>query len=508
MKEQEIDQEEIEQIRHLKAEARAELLARLKREQQRRAAMTNLADFTLYTYDHYLMGWFHRTVSKALDDFLAAVIAKQSPRLIITAPPRSGKSEEVSRRFPAYALGRYPFLQIIATSYSVELTMQLNQDVQRIIDNEKYHELFPGTTLQGSVFAPKSPISYARKTDLFQVVNNRGQYRSTGVGGPITGMGADILIIDDPVKDREAARSATIRNKTWDWYTSTAYTRLSPGGGVIIMATRWHCDDLIGRLLARMQSGEGETFQIVNFPAIAEEDEEFRKKGEALHPERFTVADFQRIRENIGEMDFAALYQQHPLPEGGAMFKEAWLQYYTPETKPRRFDALVMSWDMTFKGTASSDFVVGQVWGRAGGNFYLLDQVRGQFDFVQTLDQFVHLSDKWPDVVRKLIEDKANGPAIITTLRDKISGIIPVTPKESKEARANSVTTLWEAHNVYLPDPKYWPWVAKEFLPELLSFPSSAHDDQVDAMTQALNDMKIKGRGIHPSNLQYLGFSA
>ena len=171
---------------------------------------------------------------------------------------------------------------------------------------------------------------------------------------------------------------------------------------------------------------------------------------------------------------------------------------------PSRFDKTVISWDMTFNGSRNSDFVVGQVWGRKGGSFYLLDQFRGQWDFVQTVAQFTALSNKWPDVSRKLVEAKANGPAVISALRKDVSGIIPVTPKEGKEARASAISTFWEAGNVYLPDPNEAPWVAREFLPELLSFPAAPHDDQVDAMTQALNDMKRTSIQIHESNLNYL----
>ena len=817
-----------------KTEARAELARRARRELQRRRAQSCLADFVLYTYDGYQMGWFHREVCDVLDKFLLDVIDGMSPRLFLAAPPRSGKSEICSRRFPAYALGRYPDLELIACSYSAELTERMNRDVQRIIDDEPFHDIFPSTYLQGSAFCPKGSKVAARTSDYFEVVGHKGRYRSTGVGGSITGMGAQILIIDDPVKDREAANSKTIRDKTWDWFTSTAYTRLAPGGGVIVMATRWHpikddtpiltatgwkqhgdlkvgdkvfgldgklvnvidigepvmctvkaitstesivcgethvwpvksraehnhvnqtakklinvctkrllprppaltypkqrkalpidpywfglwlgdgdksapeircghgytahcestpyayrrtvdregnyvyhyrfqglrkkldelgvlfnkhiprvylkasyeerlqllaglidsdgdktaknilrfantnvrlldgieelihslgmfcnnrslvnkqgtialvtkkstptkgyvrnfdcyrlsfsptvavpcrvdykrptalktrlrgisfeyarpeecglgrcittdakdgiylvgrtlmpthnCDDLSGHLMALSERGEGEHYEVVNYPAIAEHDEPHRKAGEPLHPERFGLAALNRIRQNVGERDWAALYQQRPVPDGGGMFKEAWLRYYQPGDLPPRYDKVVISWDMTFKESDTSDYVVGQVWGRKGANFYLLDQVRGRMDFVKTLDAFVALARKHPTVIRKLVEDKANGPAIISALRNKVSGIVPVVPKESKEARASAVSTFWEAGNVYLPDPTANPWVRLEFVPELTSFPAGAHDDQVDAMSQALNDLKSGLNRIDPTNLDY-----
>lgn len=487
-------------------EAKAELRRRARLELNRRRAQNSLASFILYTYPAYQMGWFHQEVCAALDRFLEDVIAKRSPRLILTAPPRHGKSEICSRRFPAYALGRFPDLEIIACSYSAELTERMNRDVQRIIDDAPFHSVFPDTYLQGSSFAPKGSKQAARTSDYFEIVGRQGRYRSSGVGGSITGMGAQILIIDDPVKDRAEANSKTVQEKTWDWFTSTAYTRLAPGGGVIVMQTRWAQEDLAGRLIEASLNGSGERYEVVNYPAIAEHDETHRKAGEALHPERFDLEALERIRQNVGERDWAALYQQRPVPDGGGLFKNDWLRFYRKAELPAKFDKLVTSWDMTFKDSATSDFVVGQVWGRAGARFYLLDQVRARMDFVKTKAAFIDLATRHPAAMRKLVEDKANGPAIISELRDKVPGIIPITPKESKEARAYAISTLWEAGNVYLPDPSEAPWVNRDFVPELLSFPAGAHDDQVDAMTQALSDLKVHVLKMDPSNLKYLGF--
>lgn len=442
----------------------------------------SLAHFVLQMRPDYLMGWVHEEICDRLDRFLADVRAGKSPRLIITMPPRSGKSEIVSRCFPAYCLGRDPDLQIIACSYSADLVSRFNRDVQRIIDSPEYAEVFPDTKLSG-----KRGSSYVRTSELFEVVDHGGSYRSAGVGGGITGQGADILIIDDAVKDRSDADSQTIRDKTWDWYTSTAYTRLSPGGGVIAMATRWHMDDLIGRLLERMNSGGGDHFEVVNYPAIAEQDEPHRKIGEALHPERYPVDRLNAIRKAIGERDWAAEYQQHPIPDGGAIFRAEWLKEYSPADLPPTFDMVVTSWDMTFKDSAGSDYVVGQVWGKKAANFYLLDQVRGRWDFVKTKAMFLQLAAKHPKALRKLVEDKANGTAVICELQKTVPGIVPVTPTESKTSRAQSVTPFFEAGNVFIPaETKAVPWV-REYRAELLSFPSGAHDDQVDATTQALN---------------------
>lgn len=438
-------------------------------------ARKGLSYFTLHTKPDYLLSWVHKEICDELDRFLQDVADKKSPRLIITMPPRSGKSELVSRRFPAFALGRNPELQIIATSYSSDLSQRFNRDVQRVIDDEKYFDLFPNTRLSNSRVRTDSRGSYIRTSDLFEIVGHAGAYRSCGVGGGITGQGADILIIDDPIKDRAQAGSKTIRDSIWDWYTSTAYTRLSPGGGVIVMATRWHTDDLIGRLIQRM--GEGDTFRIVNYPAIAEHDELHRKAGEALHPERYPLSTLLQIQKTIGSRDWEALYQQHPVPDGGALFKLEWFRRWTATSLPPEFDHTLMSWDMTFKDSKNSDYVVGQVWGKKGPNFYLLDQVRGQWDFVKTKEMVRVLAHKWPRVVRKLVEDKANGSAVISELKSTVSGFVPITPTESKEARASSVTPYFEAGNVFIPEDSAAPWVP-HYVSELLEFPAGSHDDQ------------------------------
>ena len=482
-----------------KAEAKAEYVRRIKAEMQRRSAQHTLSDFILYTSDNYLMGWVHKEICDTLDQFFADVKARKSPRLIICMPPRSGKSQIVSRAFPAYALGRDPDLNIIATSYSSDLVSRFNRDVQRIIDNEKYYSIFPETSLNSQNVKTSAKGSYIRTSDLFEIVGHKGSYRSTGVGGGLTGMGADILIIDDPFKDRAEADSGTIRQKVWDWYTSTAYTRLSDGGGVIVMCTRWHTDDLIGRLIRHMNDGSGDKFTVINYPAIAEHDEPHRKAGEALHPERFSLERLQSIRQTIGSRDWSALYQQKPVPEGGAVFKLDLFNKWNDKTLPPSFDNVLGSWDMTFKDTKASDYVVGQIWAQKDNSFYLLDEVRGQWDFSKTLEMFILMAEKWRNVNRWLIEDKANGSAILSVLKKHINGLTPITPKESKLERAYAVQPLVESGQVYIPSSASW---LAGFEDEFLNFPAGAHDDQVDSFTQALNYCREHThRKIHQANL-------
>ena len=459
---------------------------------------SNLMAFVKSTMPSYDIGWVHREICGRLMEFLVKVERKESPRLILTMPPRHGKSQLVSKHFPSWCFGVDPNLSIISSSYSDSLSKRINKDVQNIIETDTYHRIFPRTSLsQKSVQVRREFTRKMRKRssirtmDLFEIPGYSGSFRSTGIGGGITGMGCDILCIDDPFKDRKSADSPTVRQTVWDWYTSTAYTRLSPGGGVLVTVTRWHEDDLVGRLLDAMSQEGSDQWTVINYPAIAEKDEKHRKVGEALHPDRYPLDMLNRIKKNIGSYDWEALYQQHPSPRGGGIFKKEWIKHWT--TLPRVFDRSIQSWDMTFKGTDSSDNVSGQSWARVGGNFYLLDNDTGKKDFVSQIRSMQRMSSKWPETIEKVVEDKANGPAIITALGSKIPGIVPYTPRGSKQARAYSVSPLFEAGNVYLPpmDSDH-PWV-KGFVDELLAFPNAPHDDQVDAMTQALDVLATSG---------------
>ena len=475
-------------------EVKAEIIRRAENELRIREARNNLLSFISVTYKDYKIGWVHREICETLDNFLKDLIAGKRPRLIITMPPRSGKSEIVSRRFPAYFLGKYPDLSIISVSYSASLAEDFSRDVQRIIDSDEYKKIFPNTKL-----SDKKDKNYKRTSDFFEIVDHKGVYCSAGVGGSITGKGCDILIIDDPIKNRQEANSETVRKKIYDWYSSTAYTRLSPIGGVIMMCTRWHLDDLIGKVLSDKNQ---KPFHVISYPAIAEHDEPHRKQGEALHPERFSLEILNEIKSTLSTADWLSLYQQKPVPEGGAIFETSKLRYYDETSEPKRFDQIVGSWDMTFKENKTSDFVVGQLWGRKGADFYLLDMVRDRMDFVKTLKVFINFANKHKKCNCWLVEDKANGTAIISTLKKHISGIIPITPKESKQERAYAITPYLEAGNIFFPKNQNF---TKDLEEEMLQFPAGAHDDTVDSMTQALNYFRMKKRvQMSESNKMYL----
>lgn len=452
---------------------------------RRSLARLSMIGFVKYTYPQYLMGWCHEEICGKLEKFLEDVRHKKSPRLMICMPPRSGKSELGSRRFPAYVFGRYPNMSIIATSYSSDLASRMNRDVQKIIDSDEFRKVFPEVQLSGKRCSLDSDISYQRNTEIFEIVNHTGSYRSAGVGTGITGLGGDIMILDDPIKSRQDADSPTVRKSVYDWYTSTFYTRLAAGGGVLAIATRWHADDLLGRLRENERSGDGDRWEKIDYPAIATVDERYRKIGEPLHPQRYSLEHLQNIKKNIGTRDWEALYQQHPTIEGGGIFKKKWLKYYVPADLPSFFDEEFLSWDMSFKDGDDKDFVVGQAWGRKSANFYLLEQVRGQWNFIDTLRELIDQTKRYPRAISKLIEDKANGPAVISTLQSSIMGLKAIEPYGSKIARAHAITPIIESGNLYLPHRHLFTWV-DDYVLELCNFPAAANDDQVDATTQAL----------------------
>ncbi len=446
-------------------------------------AKRQLLDFTIYTKDNYSVNWHHSLLCSYLDQFAARKIK----RLMVFQPPRTGKSELVSRRLPAYILGKNPDTSIIATSYGADLASRMNRDVQRIIDSMEYRAIFPDVALNSTNIRTVVYGNYLRNSDIFEIVGHRGTYKCAGVGGAITGMGMEYGIIDDPYKNRQEAESETTREAIWEWYTSTFYTRLEKEGCILITLTRWHEDDLAGRLLRlAKEDNDADQWDVLRLPAIADNDlhiQDPRREGEALWPSKYPLEVLRQTKANVGSYDWASMYQQRPASPTGSMFKRSWWKFY--RLPPNHFDEIIQSWDMSFKETKGGSYVVGQVWGRKGADKYLLDQVRARMDFPTTLHAVRSLSAKWPQAHAKLVEDKANGPAVIATLKREITGLIAVEPQGSKEARAAAVSPDVEAGNVYLPDPTVAPWI-HDFIEELSAFPHGVNDDQCDSTTQAL----------------------
>lgn len=407
-------------------------------------------------------------------DELESIMRGDAKRLMIFMPPRHGKSMCVTETFPSYYLGHYPHRRVMELSYGAELAQEFGKK-----NRDKVVEY------GGDIFGLKVSGTQATKTN-WKIAGTDGGMYSVGLFGSVTGRGADLLIVDDPIRNRAEAESQTYREKIWAEYQSTVATRLHAGGAIIIILTRWHEDDLAARLL-NPEYGKVESWKILSLPTIAEGNDILgREIGEALWPmggydEKWAAQQ----KETVGSYAWNALYQQHPTPSSGGLFKREWWQRWK-ELPGDLFD-YIQSWDCTFKDTNTSDYVVGQVWARSKkspANRYLLDQVRARMTFTETVQAVRGLSEKWKQTTRKLVEDAANGAAVMDVLKREIHGLVPVQPRGGKVVRAHAVTAVVEAGNVYIPDASIAPWI-HDFVEELSSFPSGAHDDQVDAMTQA-----------------------
>lgn len=427
------------------------------------AGVGRMADGAQFRYPPHL---------KVVNDALLDVADGNCNRLALFMPPRHVKSTMVSRNFTAWYTARHANRRVMLTSYEAEFAATWGGKARAVL--QEFGQPVFGVSVENRQQARNA-----------WRLSNGSEMVTAGVGGSLTGRGADVLIVDDPVKNAQEAMSTTYRERSWDWYQSTAYTRLEPSGSVILIMTRWHEDDLAGRILANAKN-TGEQWRVIEFPAIAEEHDALgRKPGEALWPERYDVEDLERIKEAVGTYWWQALYQQQPSAPEGNMFRREWWRYWR---ELPAFEEVIQSWDARFGDSVDSgSYVAGQTWGKIGADRYLIDQMRGRWSFTQTLEAIREMSNRRPDAQIKLMENKANGPAIMSALQREIGGFVPIQPDGSKEARASAVTPEVEGGNVYLPDPSIpgHEWV-RDFVEEWAAFPRGANDDQVDAGTQAL----------------------
>lgn len=446
---------------------------------------------------------FYR-VHAELTKQLQRVIDGDCKRLIVQIPPRTGKSMLSSKLLPAAYLLAHPDRYVGISSYSAELAEGFSRAAR-----EFYREA-------GGLFDP-----YKQAVNDWGTQGGGGLW-AAGVGGAVTGRSGHLLIIDDPVKNREDADSPRVMEKLWDWYTSTLYTRLEPQvGSIVVIQTRWSESDLVGRLIeSEMNVSEKgrENWTILDLPAISEDPgsrpvlpahceivEDWREEpGLALCPQRYAIEEYERIREAIGTRDFAALYQQRPAPIGGNMFDPSWWQFYEHDTVLPEFIRVMLSVDCTFSDNKGSDYVVGSVIGQAGNRFYVLDLVRERMDIIGTINMIQRMYNKHA-LSGTIIELAASGYAAYQMLQKRVPGLIGFKPEKSKLARASGIIPIVEAGNVFLPVSAPWLDV---FTNEFSLFPSSKNDDMVDSLTMAINYMSQRtcpkmtevtwGRGIMP----------
>lgn len=457
------------------------------------AASKDFRSFIEYTMPNYQFNWHHEAIISRLNK----LVHQKNQRLLITVPPRHGKSELASRRFPAFLLGINPNARIIACSYSAGLATTFNRDVQRILESESFAEVFPDTMIPGTELAKAHPDNkkYKKQASFFEIIDHSGFLLSTGVEGSITGLGADLLLIDDPIKNEEEASSETIRDSVFAWYNSTAYTRLEGGANIMLILTRWHKGDLAGRLLEEAKVG-GEKWEVLNFPAISTSSvapPDPRKEGEALWPGKYDIERLEIIKRQVGTRVWSSLYQQNPTVEGGNIVKEEWFQYYHKlpfDLNNWREAYLVNSWDVSFKKTGKS-YNVGVVIAKHKADFYLIDMWRQRAGIVEVKNAVKKLYEKYPSCKTVLIEGKANGPAIIQLLKKQVSNLVEVNPGTSKDERLEAIAPIIEAGNFYLPHNSP---ISKLVVEEMTSFPNADNDDIVDAISQGLiRFMEMRG---------------
>jgi predicted phage terminase large subunit-like protein len=413
---------------------------------------------------------------------LSRVARGEVRRLIINVPPRSMKSITASVAFTAWLLGRDPTKRMICISYAEELARKLSVDTRTILESAWYRELFPRFQLSA-----KRP----RNTDL--VTTDHGYRFASGVGGAVLGRGADLIVIDDPIKATDAL-SAAERRRVTEFYDNTLYTRLNDKrtGAVVLIMQRLHQDDLVGHVTAK------DEWEITSIPAIETEDRLYRlgdapadvylrRAGELLHAEREPRAVLEQIRRAQGSLLFSAQYQQSPVPPEGNIVKREWVRSY--DERPSAFDFVVASWDTASTLSESADYSVGTVWGAKGLDFYLLDLLRARLEVPELRREVVRLSRHWR-ADQTIIEDTDIGRAITQDLRR--SGEYAAflhRPRFDKQARFLAQSARFEAGQVHVPHDA--PWLAG-WLEELLAFPNGRHDDQVDSTSQALDYLSAR----------------
>lgn len=426
-----------------------------------------------------------------IDEALEKLVETPDGRLIITIAPQEGKSTRVTKDFVVWVLKHRPWCRVVTGSYGQSLANRNGRAIRNTISTHP--------ELRMRIAADNGSASE------FQLAGEEGGVVSVGIGAGLVGRPADLMVIDDPIKDRKEADSEVFRENVWEWWTDVASTRLAPGAPVVLILTRWHDDDLAGRLT---RAEDGHLWKVIRIPAEADHDPEQgehdpldREPGEFLISARGrTPEQWRAIKVRVGTRTWNAQYQGRPSSAVGTIFKRDWWRFYDQPLWLQRddgtriithFDDLIISWDMTFKDTEGTDRVAGGVWMRRGADAYLLDWIVDRMDFVRTLREFRILAARWPQALLKLVEDKANGPAVISMLGHRVPGIVPEEPQGSKTARAAAVSPLAEAGNVWLPTPELVPAVG-EFIEELAAFPTGVFDDLVDMTSQALNRMVLQ----------------
>jgi len=443
-----------------------------ERMQEQEKARKNFMEFVKKVWPTFIGGRHHSRMARAFE----RVANGELKRLIINMPPRHTKSEFASYLLPAWFLGNYPHKKVIQTSHTAELAVGFGRKVRNLVDSEAYKEVFSGVGLQAD---SKAAGRWA--------TNSGGDYFAIGVGGAVTGKGADLLIIDDPHSEQEAALSETnpeIYDKTYEWYTSGPRQRLQPGGAIVIVMTRWSKKDLTGQILKSSVQRSGEEWEVIEFPAIL-------PSGNPLWPEFWPLQELEVLKKELPNAKWMAQYQQNPTSESSAIVKREWWQTWE-EDDPPWCEFTLMAWDTAFEKNNRADYSACTLWGvfykeDATGvpqaNIILINAFRDRMEFPELKQRAIEQYKEWqPDSI--IIEKKASGAPLIYEMRAMGIPVQEFTPSKGNDkiSRLNAVSDLFASGRVWAPNTQW----AEEVIDEVASFPSGEHDDYVDSVSLAM----------------------
>jgi predicted phage terminase large subunit-like protein len=435
-------------------------------------AQVKFMPFVEKVWPAFIAGNHHADMAAAFE----RVASGTCKRLIINMPPRHTKSEFASYLLPAWFLGRFPHKKVIQTSHTAELAVGFGRKVRNLVDTDVYKSIFPGVGLQSD---SKAAGRWA--------TNSGGDYFAIGVGGAVTGKGADVLIIDDPHSEQEAAlaeNNSDVYDKTYEWYTSGPRQRLQPGGAIIIVMTRWSKKDLTGQVVKAAEQRNGEEWEVINFPAILD-------NGEPLWPEFWPLEQLEALRNELPASKWQAQYMQSPTSEVSAIIKREWWKHWEHDHPPT-CDFIIQSWDTAFLKTERSDYSACTTWGvfyhdddtgRSQANIIALNSFKKRMEFPELKQKAVEEYKEWnPDSL--IIEAKASGAPLVFELRAMGLPVQEYTPSKGNDkiSRLNSVADIFASGRVWVPGTRW----ADELVEEVASFPSGEHDDLVDSLSQAL----------------------
>lgn len=447
-----------------------DMLAQYEQSVTRERAQTDFMAYVHEMWPGFISGRHHKVMAKKFQEIAEGKLK----RLIINMPPRHTKSEFASYLLPSWFLGKYPGKKIIQCSNTAELAVGFGRKVRNLVGSEQYAKIFPNVSLRAdSKAAGRWSTSHS------------GEYFAIGVGGTVTGKGADLLIIDDPHSEQEAKlamSNSEVFDSVYEWYTSGPRQRLQPGGTIVVVMTRWSKRDLTGRILQSMIDRDGEKWEVIDFPAIL-------PSGNLLWPEFWSYEEINALREELPVSKWNAQYQQQPTSEEGALVKREWWKMWDGQTPPP-CEFIIQSWDTAFTKNERSDYSACTTWGvfylnedQDDANIILLDAVKKRMEFPELKAAAMQYYKEWePDAC--IVEAKAAGAPLVFELRKAGVPVSEYTPSRGNDkiARVNSVTDLFSSGKVWAPKTRW----AEEVIEEMAAFPNSDHDDLVDSSTQAL----------------------